>query len=957
MKKSQLIEIADDKHAFTNKIPKKELFKSAVSITLDKQKLFVITIYYTTKKATIQGQGTSEWLQSEFKVINDTINKIKEIKQKGNLPCDVDNIFSELKFKKNELIDIESPEDLEPIAERVHADKVIDDIEKIHVPSENETQNETFKPNTSVLNNQEGYDQDKMKILESELEKIRSEQTRHKEEITQMKTTIHDLEIELVKQDTELQAVQNLFTNLQTNLNKIENMNEQIDKEKSLKIKKNEDRLKEMANKRNQEIQQVVKNEIEQNIKELQHTIEKEAEEHVEDQTYHAETKTKNTKVHVESAVDNNSTPTERISEKKNSSSIIKDIDGKRLYKNRKVKVITLHDKTVFGAIQYIKSFRDKAKHIMFQIGSNDIEQKNPDEVIEEIEELVRVTQRYNPDATITFGEILPRVLSDRYYAKFFNEHRLIFNVQLYELCKDLDLHFVRYDFIQPDYFVDGIHIKGHGIPIMVMSIKRVLNTLLNVKLWENNEYNTKTNPVRNNGIPNYQMPNSIINRKQRDHQAFEQKSHFNNPIHVGSESAMNCRNKIVNMMELMLQEMRTGLQQNKKDLYAQMSNCYKNLSISSWNVHGLRDKLKDELFIENLKGDINILLETWKGESKEFKLEGHCIISKSRKKKEKKRRYSGGIIVTIKKPYFKGITYLKEATTSANRLWLKLNKNFLGFVHDIYLCALYIPPFSSSHYDNDLDFLENEISTFSMNGQIVLIGDLNARTGQRADFIVNDSDHINNFDGFDLLPENYITDSEININNQDTSVNTVGTKLLDLCLSSRLRLLNGRFLGDSLGYYTYMSSSGFSTVDYAVCSINIDKEISLEEKGWHWIKSCKWSENSKLKLIDALLTENVNNEIIEFEMVNYEENQVGVDEATEKLTKILDNISSLSCKATPKTKRRKKKRKFKQVWSDNVVYETKRQINKIGNKIRNNPNNNSLKQKFFEIKKLKENG
>ncbi|CAG2202169.1 RAB1A [Mytilus edulis] len=412
------------------------------------------------------------------------------------------------------------------------------------------------------------------------------------------------------------------------------------------------------------------------------------------------------------------------------------------------------------------------------------------------------------------------------------------------------------------------------------------------------------------------------------------------------------------------------------------MSNCYKNLSISSWNVHGLGDKLKDELFIENLKGDINILLETWKGESKEFKLEGHCIISKSRKKK-KARRYSGGIIVTIKKPYFKGITYLKEATTSPNRLWLKLNKNFFGFVHDIYLCALYIPPFSSSHYDNDLDFLENEISTFSMNGQIVLIGDLNARTGQRADFIVNDSDHINNFDGFDLLPENYITDSEINRNNQDTSVNTVGTKLLDLCLSSRLRLLNGRFLGDSLGYYTYMSSSGFSTVDYAVvserllssvkyfktndftylsdhvqitlymkCSINIDKEISLEEKGWHWIKSCKWSENSKLKLIDALLTENVKNEIIEFEMVNYEENQVGVDEATEKLTKILDNISSLSCKATPKTKRRKKKRKFKQVWSDNVIYETKRQINKIGNKIRNNPNNNSLKQKFFELKK-----
>ncbi|CAG2198042.1 unnamed protein product [Mytilus edulis] len=632
-------------------------------------------------------------------------------------------------------------------------------------------------------------------------------------------------------------------------------MNEQIDKEKSLKIKKNEDRLKEMANERNQEIQRVVK--MEQNIKDLQHKIEKEAEERVEDKTFHAETKTKNTKVHVESAVEDNYTQTEEYLKRKTEnshhrdtcdlliigSSIIKDIDGKRLYKNRKVKIITLHDKTVFGAIQYIKSFRDKAKHIMFQIGSNDIEQKTPDEVIEEVEELVRVTQRYNPDATITFGEILPRFLSDRYYAKFFNEHRLIFNVQLYELCKDLDLHFVRYDFIQPDYFVDGIHIKGHGIPIMVMSIKRVLNTLLNVKLWENNEYNTKTNHVRDNGIPNYQMTNSMTNRKQRDHQAFEQKSHFHNPIYVGSESAINGRNKTVNMMELMLQEMRTGLQQNKKDLYAQMSNCYKNLSISSWNVHGLGDKLKDELFIENLKGDINILLETWKGESKEFKLEGHCIISKSRKKRKKARRYSGGIIVTIKKPYFKGITYLKEATTSPNRLWLKLNKNFFGFVHDIYLCALYIPPFSSSHYDNDLDFLENEISTFSMNGQIVLIGDLNARTGQRADFIVNESDHINNFDGFDLLLKNYITDSEINRNNKDTSVNTVGTKLLDLCLSSRLRLLNGRFLGDLLGYYTYMLKPCLmienlkELLDFSLKSVdaqysNISKNYSMKEIG-----------------------------------------------------------------------------------------------------------------------------
>jgi hypothetical protein len=31
--------------------------------------------------------------------------------------------------------------------------------------------------------------------------------------------------------------------------------------------------------------------------------------------------------------------------------------------------------------------------------------------------------------------------------------------------------------------------------------------------------------------------------------------------------------------------------------------------------------------------------------------------------------------------------------------------------------------------------------------------------------------------------------------------------------------LLNGRFLRDSLGYFTYMSNNGFSSVDYAILS------------------------------------------------------------------------------------------------------------------------------------------
>jgi hypothetical protein len=55
--------------------------------------------------------------------------------------------------------------------------------------------------------------------------------------------------------------------------------------------------------------------------------------------------------------------------------------------------------------------------------------------------------------------------------------------------------------------------------------------------------------------------------------------------------------------------------------------------SISSWNVQGLGSKYRDEEFLSNLKYDINILLETWKGA--DFCIPNFSIFQKSRKKKK----------------------------------------------------------------------------------------------------------------------------------------------------------------------------------------------------------------------------------------------------------------------------------------------------------------------------------
>ena len=49
--------------------------------------------------------------------------------------------------------------------------------------------------------------------------------------------------------------------------------------------------------------------------------------------------------------------------------------------------------------------------------------------------------------------------------------------------------------------------------------------------------------------------------------------------------------------------------------------------------------------------------------------------------------------------------------------------------------------------------------------------------------------------------------------------MNFHGKSLLNLCISSGLRILNGRYLGDSLGYHTCFTPNGCSTVDYGIVS------------------------------------------------------------------------------------------------------------------------------------------
>ena len=92
--------------------------------------------------------------------------------------------------------------------------------------------------------------------------------------------------------------------------------------------------------------------------------------------------------------------------------SIVKDLDGRKIYRNRNTRITTLRDKTVHGGKEFIKEMRihRDTSVIMVQVGSNDLGDKDAGEVIDQYEELIDQIRRQSyPDSEVVLGQILPR--------------------------------------------------------------------------------------------------------------------------------------------------------------------------------------------------------------------------------------------------------------------------------------------------------------------------------------------------------------------------------------------------------------------------------------------------------------------------------------------------------------------------------------------------------------------
>ena len=201
-------------------------------------------------------------------------------------------------------------------------------------------------------------------------------------------------------------------------------------------------------------------------------------------------------------------------------------------------------------------------------------------------------------------------------------------------------------------------------------------------------------------------------------------------------------------------------------------------------NLNGsLVDKIEYPEFIECVsKYDAIMLSETWTNEKNKLDLEEfeepYC---KHRSRKVNARRDSGGLCVFFRKCIAKGIT---EITWDyEDGMCFKLDKRFFGWEKDLYLLFVYMRPVSSSRADLDLDIdkfeiVEQQIARVSELGDVMCMGDFNARVAERMDCLIkNDLDDSDMF-YHELCYDNAFNETDFIVNNMTVSRNKYNYEL-----------------------------------------------------------------------------------------------------------------------------------------------------------------------------------
>ena len=273
-------------------------------------------------------------------------------------------------------------------------------------------------------------------------------------------------------------------------------------------------------------------------------------------------------------------------------------------------------------------------------------------------------------------------------------------------------------------------------------------------------------------------------------------------------------------------------------------ANLNQGINVLCWNIRGITDKIfdvdtQDILF----KNDIIILTETHTemGSEKYYNVipnfRYHDFPRKFKHRNAPKA--SGGIGIFIHNDLQLGIniTMFHESI-----IMIKLKAEYFSAQQNIHILCAYFPPADSSYNHNTnsrtdyFNILQEALSSVEPQDEIIICGDLNARTGSLADIV----EYIEGSNGAlseILSPHSMSNTHEVpKRHTVDSVVNDYGKELINVCRSVGLCIMNGRTADAANNRdFTCYKTIGASVVDYVICKLDsiplVDKLILLPKR------------------------------------------------------------------------------------------------------------------------------
>ena len=253
--------------------------------------------------------------------------------------------------------------------------------------------------------------------------------------------------------------------------------------------------------------------------------------------------------------------------------------------------------------------------------------------------------------------------------------------------------------------------------------------------------------------------------------------------------------------------------------------------------MNGLESKLNLGI-LEEYVADIDIIIFTETlcnspslSSLKNSALKDKVVITPKNKRTEDRFAGTHGITIFINPNLSEGIQELQLDTVSNGVVWLKLSKNLIGV--EIILGCVYLTCESSVYFYQEIfTDLESDLALINsnFNAYICLVGDFNARTGLLDDFLDFDESIVKDFGVDGMLDLCNVKDKFVELGldsnryNCDREVNNHGRRLIEMCQSTDMKIMNGRLDKDkAIGAFTcYNKNGGKSAIDYAIASYEL---------------------------------------------------------------------------------------------------------------------------------------